>query len=77
MVDLNDLIPPGGGLTLVSGAGIDDQGRIAVGAIDSANRAHALLLSPTTQAVPEPTSLVVFCALASAGLLRRRISRGQ
>jgi probable HAF family extracellular repeat protein len=46
MVDLNTLVPPGSGVTLVSGMSINDQGEIASQGIFSNGDIHAFVLIP-------------------------------
>jgi uncharacterized membrane protein len=46
IVDLNTLVPPGSGLQLVEAHQINDQGEIAVGALDANGNNRAVLLIP-------------------------------
>ena len=57
MQDLNLLIPPISGITLITAVGIDDSGRIAAYGTDSSGRTEEFLLTPA--AVPEPSSLAI------------------
>jgi hypothetical protein len=73
MFDLNDLIAPGSGFTLVSAQAISDTGYIAGFGTTAEGETHAFLLTT----VPEPSSRVLL-AIGAAGLLgytARRWSR--
>src|SRR5262245_60178749 len=73
--DLNILVPPNLGWTLISARNIDDAGRIlALGAKDGVLESHAFLLTP--MAVPEPTPLALLL-LGGAVLWARRRARSQ
>jgi hypothetical protein len=80
MRDLNDLIPAGSGIVLNDAVGIDAQGRIVATGDDGTGTSHEYLLTPpalgTTNAVPEPSTLLVF-GLALGGyaahMIRRRV----
>jgi uncharacterized membrane protein len=52
IVDLNTLVPPGSGLQLVEAHQINDQGEIAVGALDASGNNHAVLLIPCDENHP-------------------------
>lgn len=60
VIDLNDVVPPTPGLTLISGRAINERGQLAVNGMWN-GVPHAFLLTP----VPEPSTAVLF----SAGLL--------
>ncbi len=74
MLDLNDLIVPGSGWTLLeAGHAINDAGQITgYGLIG--DQGHAFLLTPVTVAqVPEPETLALMgTGIIGLGLLRRR-----
>lgn len=72
LVDLNTLIDPGAGWTILAASGINDRGQIAALGVDASGAKHNLVLTPT--AVPEPSSLCVFgiVAVVLAGSARRR-----
>jgi probable HAF family extracellular repeat protein len=63
-VDLNQLIPPGSGLTLTSAVQIDDMGQIVGYATDASGAVHEVLLTPTV--APEPSTLYGFVVLLSS-----------
>ncbi len=65
MTDINTLIDPAGGLTLVSGLGINNAGQICGYGIDLQGNEQAFLLTP----VPEPTTLLL---LGLSALMARR-----
>ncbi len=52
IVDLNTLVSPGSGLQLVEAHQINDQGEIAVGAVDASGNNHAVLLVPCDENHP-------------------------
>jgi probable HAF family extracellular repeat protein len=58
MLDLNSLIAPGSGFTLVHAFGISDTGYITGDATAADGSTHAFPLTPVAQAVPEPSALV-------------------
>lgn len=71
--DLNDLIDPSLGYTLLFANGINDHGAIYGEALDASGRRFLFLAQP----VPEPTSwamLVAGFGLAGAALRRRRVA---
>jgi probable HAF family extracellular repeat protein len=74
MADLNDLVPPGSGLTLTVAAGINNAGQIACSAQDAMGHYHAVLLTPDDG--PSPRSAVpgVFQVLATMPEAARRIT---
>jgi len=53
MTDLNSLLPANSGYTLIDATGINNNGQIAVNAINKSGQEQALLLTP---AVPPPTT---------------------
>jgi probable HAF family extracellular repeat protein len=65
MLDLNDLIAPGSGFTLVRAFGINDNGYITGDGTGPGGQ-HAFLLIPT--AIPEPSGLVLL-GIGAVGLL--------
>lgn len=74
-VDLNTVIAPGSGLTLLEAVGVNDVGQITGNAIDSAGNIRAFLLDP---AVPEPGSAATMVAAAAGAAMtgrRRRSAR--
>jgi probable HAF family extracellular repeat protein len=73
MQDLNLLIPPISGITLITAVGIDDSGRIAAYGTDSSGRTEEFLLTPA--AVPEPSSLAIFGLVILGFIARHRRSR--
>jgi probable HAF family extracellular repeat protein len=67
--DLNTLIPPSTNLTLIGANDINSSGQIVAIAVDSAGKAHEVVLNP----VPEPASVIVFGGIVVAcGIWRRR-----
>ena len=70
MLDLNDLIAPGSGFTLVLAQGISDTGYITGNGTAPNGQQHAFLLTP----VPEPCGLVLLGtgAVALLGYMARR-----
>jgi probable HAF family extracellular repeat protein len=69
--DLNALIPPGSGWTLLGANDINDAGQITgIGYFDDAYQ-HAFLLTP----VPEPATMTLWGAGGPVLLLRRRRNR--
>jgi uncharacterized membrane protein len=76
-LDLNDLISATAGTILNSALGIDGSGRIVALGTDAEGNTHEYLLTPQSQAVPEPTTLLLFgTVIGVAGLARvvRRLS---
>jgi probable HAF family extracellular repeat protein len=61
MLDLNSLVAPGSGFTLVQANGISDTGYITGYGTAPDGQTHAFLLTPVT-AVPEPSGLVLLGA---------------
>ena len=77
MVDLNELIDPLSGWTIVSANGINDRGQIAATGFMSGVGSRALLLDPiVANAVPEPAMLGLL-GFAWVGLVvsRRKSAR--
>jgi probable HAF family extracellular repeat protein len=74
LFDLNTLIPANSGFALTSARGINESGQIAAtGVFSDSGKSRAFLLTPTSEPVPEPTTM--FGALAfsvGAGVLRKR-----
>jgi probable HAF family extracellular repeat protein len=76
MFDLNDLIDPGLGWTLIDGRGINDTGQIT-GAGVIGGQGHAFLLTPVRVVeVPEPGTLALIgTGIIGLSLLRQRKRR--
>jgi len=77
VLDLNDLISATAGTILNNALGIDGSGRIVALGTDADGNAHEYLLTPQSQAVPEPTTLLFFgTVIGVAGVARvvRRLS---
>jgi probable HAF family extracellular repeat protein len=72
MQDLNLMIPPLSGITLVNAVGIDAQGDIVAYGTNSSGQMDEYLLTPLESPVPEPSALAVF-ALVIAALVARRV----
>jgi probable HAF family extracellular repeat protein len=66
--DLNDLISPNSGLTLTQARAINNRGQI-VGAGSINGELHAVLLTPVSQSVPEPSTLLATGLALSVGVL--------
>jgi probable HAF family extracellular repeat protein len=60
MQDLNLLIPPVSGITLISAVGIDGSGRIVAYGTGASGQTEEFLLTPLEAPVPEPSTLAVF-----------------
>ena len=75
MLDLNDLIAPGSGFTLVQAEAISDAGYITGFGRSSDGVTHAFLLTPA----PEPCGLVLLGtgAVALLGYTARRRARSR
>jgi probable HAF family extracellular repeat protein len=75
MIDLNTLLVPGSGLTLISASGINDAGQIVGLALNAAGEQHAFRLDPVA-AIPEPAMLTLAgmgtLAVAAYGWRRRK-----
>jgi PEP-CTERM motif len=71
MQDLNLLIPPVSGITLVSAVGVDSMGEIVAFGTNASGVMQEYLLTPNEVPAPEPSSLAAF-GLAFAGLIVRR-----
>jgi probable HAF family extracellular repeat protein len=71
MQDLNLMIPPLSGITLVSAVGIDAEGDIAAYGTNSSGQMHEYLLTPLEAPVPEPGTLAVF-ALGIVALVAQK-----
>jgi probable HAF family extracellular repeat protein len=76
MLDLNDLIGPGGGWTLVDARAINDAGQITgYGTVGNETRAFLLTPGMVTE-IPEPETLALMGAgVIGLGLLRQRKRR--
>jgi probable HAF family extracellular repeat protein len=70
MQDLNHLIDPAGGWTLIAARGINDSGQIVGYGVNPAGQTRAFLLTP----VPEPSTIALLLTACVAGLVwwRRR-----
>jgi probable HAF family extracellular repeat protein len=66
MRDLNLLIPPLSGITLVDAVGIDSAGDIVAYGIDSAGQTNEYYLTPAEVPAPEPSTLVIVGAMVAA-----------
>jgi len=76
MLDLNDLIDPIDGWTLVEAYDINDLGQIAAYGYNTATREyHAFLLSRAEGTVPAPSTLALV-GLAMLGLANRQRRSG-
>lgn len=74
VLDLNNLVPGLSGWTLEDAVDINDQGQIAVNAINvGGSIREAFLLTPTS--VPEPTTLVLFALGLPALLCAKKLRR--
>lgn len=74
IADLNDLILPGSGLTIISANGISDTGYIAAIGQTPDGRLKPLLLTPQLAPVPEPSGMILL-GVGAAGLLAIRTLR--
>jgi probable HAF family extracellular repeat protein len=70
MQDLNLLIPPSSGITLVSAVGIDSAGDIVAYGTNASGQSHEYLLTPLEAPVPEPGSIAIF-ALSIVALVAK------
>lgn len=75
MTDLNTLIMPGSGFTLVQASGISNTGFITGSYENSNGRGGAFLLTPTANPVPEASSVVSLGLLLLLGLGGMVVSR--
>ena len=75
MQDLNLLIPPLSGITLVSAVGIDAEGDIVAYGTNSSGQMHEYYLTPLESPVPEPGTLAVFALGIFALVAQRARSR--
>ncbi len=66
MQDLNLLIPPLSGTTLIDAVGIDSAGEIAAYGTNAAGQMHEYLLTPAELPVPEPSTLAVMSLMILA-----------
>lgn len=60
MQDLNLVIPPTSGITLIDAVGIDGSGRIVAYGTDASGQMDEFLLTPQIVPAPEPSTMVVF-----------------
>lgn len=75
LTDLNTLVNPTQGWTILSAYGINDAGQISVLAANNQGQSHVLLLSSPAVLVDEPPTLVLLCSGVVLGLGLRRASR--
>ena len=79
-VDLNTLIPPTSGWTLISATGINDAGQVVGYGIDPEGRYSGYELMPVSRQVPEPSVLAFFgtvcLGMAVRAAVRRRCQGG-
>lgn len=75
MLDLNFLIAPSTGWTLISATGINDSGQVVAYGTDRSGNMHELLLTPhpgVTIPAPEPSSIILWTGLGLVGVLAGR-----
>lgn len=79
LFDLNTLIPADSGILLFGARGINEGGQIVASGLtgnDVNAGFHAFLLTPTSEPVPEPTTMLGVLAFgAGAGFLRKRAAK--
>ncbi len=77
LFDLNTLIPANSGFVLTSASGINESGQIAAtGIFGNSGSSRAFLLTPASEPVPEPTTMLgVLAFSAGAGVLRKRAAK--
>jgi probable HAF family extracellular repeat protein len=66
MQNLNLLIPPTSGITLVDAVEIDASGQIVAVGTDASGQTDEFLLTPQTVPAPEPSTIMVFTFLILA-----------
>jgi probable HAF family extracellular repeat protein len=80
MQDLNSLIPPGSGVSLVSAVGIDSAGEIVAFGTNASGQMHEYFVAPSEAPVPEPSTLaamsLMIVGLALRHALCRRAAKG-
>jgi probable HAF family extracellular repeat protein len=78
MQDLNLLIPPTSGITLIDAVGIDASGRIVAYGTDTSGEMEEFLLTPhQVTPTPEPNTLLVFIGLGIAASIKLKKGRGR
>ena len=77
MQDLNLLIPPLSGITLISAVGIDSAGEIVAFGTDASGQTNEYFLTPLESPVPEPSSLAIVSLMIVAFAARQTYSRWQ
>ncbi len=79
LVDLNDRLDPlgGAGWSILEATGISESGLIVGRGYSSTLGYRAVLMTPVTVAVPEPTTTLLLTAGLTGGLLALRVRRRQ
>jgi probable HAF family extracellular repeat protein len=77
MQDLNLLIPPLSGITLISGVGIDSAGDIVAYGTNSSGQTNEYFLTPLAVPAPEPSTLAIWGLITAvaAGRMAKRNAR--